>query len=61
VLVGNGARISLIETQTDAVVRSFSFGAGALGIAVSRDNAAYVLLPGSQVKLFGLSGLARPA
>jgi YVTN family beta-propeller protein len=57
VLVGNGEQISIIDTSSDEVVKTFQFGAGPLGIAVSRDNAVYVLLPGVQVKLFGLSGL----
>jgi YVTN family beta-propeller protein len=59
VLVGNGEQITIIETAGDMIVRSFGLGAAALGIAISRENAVYVLLPGSQIKLFGLSGLAR--
>jgi YVTN family beta-propeller protein len=57
VLVGNGEQISIIDTSSDQVVKTFQFGVAPLGIAISRDNAVYVLLPGMQVKLFGLSGL----
>ena len=60
VLVSNGDQITIIETSTDNVVRSFSFGAAPVGIAVSKENAVYVLLPGSQIKLLGLSGLVHP-
>jgi YVTN family beta-propeller protein len=57
VLVGNGDSITIINTATDAIVRTLKFGSGIRGIAVSRENAVYVLLSDAQIKLFGLSGL----
>jgi len=57
VLVGNGEQISIVDTSSDLVVKSFRFAGAPLGIAVSGENAVYVLLPDLQVKLLGLSGL----
>lgn len=59
VLVSNGENISIVSTATDAILKSFNFATSPLGIAISKENAVYVLLPGPQVKLFGLSGLVR--
>lgn len=57
-LVANGEQISIIDTSSDFIVRTFKFGASPIGIAVSKDSAVYVLLADMQIKLFGLSGLA---
>jgi YVTN family beta-propeller protein len=59
VLVGNGEVVTVVDTETDEVIRTFGFGAAPLGIAVSRSGAVYVLLPGGDIKLVGLSGLLR--
>ncbi|HEV3041326.1 MAG TPA: TIR domain-containing protein [Candidatus Angelobacter sp.] len=57
VLVGNGDQVSIVDTASDMILKTFRFEAAPIGIAVSPENAVYVLLAGLQVKLLGLSGL----
>jgi YVTN family beta-propeller protein len=57
VLIGNADQVSIVDTSSDLMVKTFRFEAPVIGIAVSRENAVYVLLPGLQVKMLGLSGL----
>ncbi|MFQ5686591.1 MAG: YncE family protein [Candidatus Scalindua sp.] len=58
VLVGNGNNITVFDTKTDSELKTFTpREASPLGIAVSKDNAVYVLYPGMEVFTFGLSGL----
>src|SRR5262249_47960981 len=59
VLVGNGERITIIDTSTDMIVDEFDFGDSLLGLAIAKNNAVYVLLPELQIKLLGLNGLIR--
>jgi len=58
VLVANGEQISIVDTSSDLVVKTFKFGASPIGIAVSSDKAVYLLLPNMEIKLLGLGGLA---